>query len=422
VWVGLGGRLLGFRDNVLRDNGLAGLQLTAAALGSLDEASDYLSGNGRPYLDVRAVPAASPYEQLGSNAQTWRVTSLPIRFDHSVVIVSSGVTVVPGARLVFAPGAGLLAANTGFLRAAGSAARPIRFAAERAVPGSWKGISIHSSNQANELTHVEVVDAGDAPGFFAPSPAPGGVMVGTHGALRITNSVVHRSSGAGLTVSTSGVLIEIRNVVLRDNAHAGLQVPANALAGLDPASDYASGNGRQFVEVVADGFTGYEPLIGGAHTWRITSLPLRFGNGVSVRSALTVLPGVRLVFRPGAGLDVVNSGSLVAIGTAAAPITFTGEPAQPGSWEGLTIQSSVGSNELRHVTVRFGGAPNRLLGAQAGNIVLGPRGRLHLWDATVGNSAGWGVWVAVGGAVAPSPLGSGRNTFSGNALGNANVP
>jgi uncharacterized repeat protein (TIGR01451 family) len=82
---------------------------------------------------------------------------------------------------------------------------------------------------------------------------------------------------------------------------------------------------------------------------------------------LTVNPGVLVMGRSDAELQV--NGHLQAIGVATSPIIFTSvNNAQPDTWRGLVFDGSAapamggGTGVLRHVTVRYGGDGNSILG------------------------------------------------------------
>jgi hypothetical protein len=335
------------------------------------------------------------------------------------VIVNSSLSIQPATNVRFRSGAALTV--YGSLSAVGTAAARVTFAGEQNVRGAWVGLQFLSNSSANELSYVDIANGGAVGGSSSVNQA--NVAVGSNASLRITNSVVRESSGRGLSVSAFGVLADFSAVTLRDNTLAGLQVPASAVASLDPASDYLSGNGRTFLDVSADNVSGYESLPTRAnHTWRITSLPIRIGNGVLVNTgeSLTIEPGVNLIFPTRSGILVY--GALSALGTSITPIGFAGEQNVRGAWVGLQFMSNTVANELSYVTVSNGGATSSNYGISPANVAVSSSGGLTLRNAALSSSAGWGLWVTAGGTVVPTPVSSGGNTFRDNALGSSSIP
>jgi hypothetical protein len=79
-------------------------------------------------------------------------------------------------------------------------------------------------------------------------------------------------------------------------------------------------------------------------------------NGViNISGALTISPGVVIVFGEHAGLDVEMGGSLSAVGTVTDSIYFRGQQRTPGYWYGLTFDTNNPSNTLTYVEVSDGG-------------------------------------------------------------------
>jgi hypothetical protein len=73
-------------------------------------------------------------------------------------------------------------------------------------------------------------------------------------------------------------------------------------------------------------------------------------------ATLTIQPGTILRFQQGKEMTVATTGKLVAVGTATEPIVFTGEEPIRGYWGGLRFyQSNSTQNELRYVTIEYGG-------------------------------------------------------------------
>jgi hypothetical protein len=87
---------------------------------------------------------------------------------------------------------------------------------------------------------------------------------------------------------------------------------------------------------------------------------------VTIQSSarLTIQPGTTLRFAQNKRLQIASGtpGSLSAIGTAAEPITFTGDVAAPGYWDGLLFKDfsdgGGASSELSHCLIECGGGPD----------------------------------------------------------------
>ena len=85
---------------------------------------------------------------------------------------------------------------------------------------------------------------------------------------------------------------------------------------------------------------------------------------VNVFAPLTVDPGVTIAFLDGVRLSVKPGGSLTAVGSAGAPITFTGSVKEAGSWGGIDLASGLPS-VLEHVVVEYGVKNIRFISDQA---------------------------------------------------------
>lgn len=72
-----------------------------------------------------------------------------------------------------------------------------------------------------------------------------------------------------------------------------------------------------------------------------------------INAAATIEPGVRIMMKSGAQVEVNENGSLTAIGTGANKIAFIGEQNVPGFWEYIRFDDSNNpSNELSHVVIK----------------------------------------------------------------------
>jgi len=128
-------------------------------------------------------------------------------------------------------------------------------------------------------------------------------------------------------------------------------------------------------------------------------------------TVLTIDPGTKLKFEADAGLEIRGSAALVAVGTEADPILFTGWQEFEGSWDGIVFYSSALSNEISHAIVEYAGAPD----GASGNIAVSsdPPGRVKLSSSTLRFGARFGLTVLDGGELSEFS----DNTITDNAEG-----
>ncbi len=127
--------------------------------------------------------------------------------------------------------------------------------------------------------------------------------------------------------------------------------------------------------------------------WTLAGSPYSATSDVNILVGvmLTVEPGVEVQFADYTGLWV--EGMLKAIGTAAQPITFTSAlttPA-PGTWRGLTVETSSASAQLDYVTVEYGGD------GRPGNVYVWDSAVVTVTHSTLRNGSQDGVYTNDGG-------------------------
>jgi hypothetical protein len=385
-----------FSADTLRNNANAGIRLPDRLIGQLDNTSSFGDGNGVPYIDAYAY-------EVG-NGQQWQVTTAPIHFSGQTN-VTADLGLAPGVTIQFGADAGMTV-TTGSLTAVGTPTSRIQFSAEKQQRGFWRGLSLSTNSGASRLSYVNVSYAGGGTG-----PNTADVAVATGVSLRLDNSILEQSAGVGLFAAGTAALPAFSANTFRNNADVGVRVPDQLVGSLDTGSEYASGNGAAYIDATAWGVSSVQ-------TWRITAVPIRFSGQTSITAALTLVPGVTVLFRADGSWSVV-SGSLTAIGTAASRIRFLGEQPTPGYWRGLTFSTGSAANELTYTEVAHGGAS---AGNRSANIDVSAGATLRLTNSNVHDGSGWGLFVEVSGAVTPTPVSSAGNVFTNNALGPSNVP
>ena len=157
-------------------------------------------------------------------------------------------------------------------------------------------------------------------------------------------------------------------------------------------------------------------------TLTATTLYRVVGNVRVSSGTLTIEPGTVIEFEEGTLLRFDNGTVIVADGTAAEPILFTGTQQTPGWWQGIWLEDTQNPNNVMdHVTIEYGGSETMHSSAAPANLLLGRNlGRessLALTNSTLRHSGGWGLLLFSGSDL----LSAGNNTYTQNATAPAGV-
>ncbi|MGD1891198.1 MAG: PKD domain-containing protein [Cyclobacteriaceae bacterium] len=118
---------------------------------------------------------------------------------------------------------------------------------------------------------------------------------------------------------------------------------------------------------------------------------------VRVEAALTVAPGVKVMFEPNRGLTITgNSGSLSAIGNADSLIVFTAEDTLNG-WDGIVFFNDNAQNEFNYADISYGGQQDFGFGVLASNVGIDGNGGVTISNTTISNSFNYGIFLELGG-------------------------
>ncbi|HLK12812.1 MAG TPA: Ig-like domain-containing protein [Candidatus Binatia bacterium] len=298
--------------------------------------------------------AAGPLPSLASTSicgtiagGTWSPAGNPyvVCATGAVVPTGSTLTVQPGVVVQFAQGVGDTLAVQGTLLAAGTSDQPITFTGATASAGSWGGLSISASGTPAAATLKYVtIEYGGVNGSF------GAVLSVDRGTLTLANAVVRNGAGSGIYATT--------NASLDVEATAFVGNGLDALRLVEPPGDLplsgltASGNGLDAVHVI-----GVNTTVHGQRRWMAPGIPYTVDTPVVNTSGdtLTIDPGSELDFHANTGFAI--GGALHALGTAGAPILFTGQTSAPGAWNGILAVGGGGTAvvQLEYVTVENGG-------------------------------------------------------------------
>jgi hypothetical protein len=132
-------------------------------------------------------------------------------------------------------------------------------------------------------------------------------------------------------------------------------------------------------------------------------------------AVLTIEPGTTVLMEPAGFLSVAGSGdnaALVAVGTAAEPITFTSAALNPeaGDWQCVRIGADSSATDIRYTTFAYGGAPCAATGADYEGMLQIDATARAVTNSAFQNSSTYGVLIQTNGGVRAFE----NNTFSGN--------
>jgi len=111
-----------------------------------------------------------------------------------------------------------------------------------------------------------------------------------------------------------------------------------------------------------------------------------------INAAATIEPGVRILMKSGAQVEVNENGSLTAIGTGANKIAFIGEQAVPGYWDVIRFdRTNNPNNELTYVEVKHAGGEDYYKENAA--VFVEGKARLKMNNTRIENSERRGLKV-----------------------------
>ena len=312
------------------------------------------------------------------------------------VHVSCGLRILHGTHFLFDAGAELQIGQNGYIIALGTGADPIKFhGAEPNETGYWKGISIQSANENNELKYVEVYGAGSQQidGF---EQAAAIILDGERKAkLKINQSKIGRSGGYGLYVENKASLEAFTFNKFGYNTKAAIALPANEVwkANNMVAMEFM-GNGHNGIEIYGSVLLhpNKEETVWPALNFGATYL---VSGNLSIQSGLKILPDATFKFANGKGIRVDSNAYLNAKGTVDRKITFTGVNEVKGAWYGIQFLSNSDLNILSYTEILYAGKTVHLGVPQITSISVGGDyvSKLNITHSKIAHGNGYGIAI-----------------------------
>jgi hypothetical protein len=346
------------------------------------------------------------------------------------ISVEAKLTIEPGVVIQCSGDGGMyITTASGALKAIGTAALPITFRSASGQKGSWKGIWFQSSNNVeNELTYCVIADGGSA-SFDSDVSKKANIQLYGTSQLKINNTGVNNSANFGIKTNQFSAITfsQFSNNSFTNNADAPMKIVDKMVASLDGVGTTFSGNGKNYIHIIADDFEG----IGANVIWKKQNIPYAFfdeGNDLvcgylATGGSITLNAGVTLLMGPDSKIivgDNSNStGYLRCLGTAAEPVTIKGLQEQAGSWRGILVYTASINNNWTYTNISHGGgAALSNNNPKKTNVFLSDDNtvdaKLTVSNCTTNNSFGCGYVIA---NVSGSAALTGSFTGAGNADG-----
>lgn len=350
--------------------------------------------------DANVVRVAFGNTDAVGTAQTWAAIGVPFEV-QTRMFVDAPLTIDPGAELTFRADVSMIVRDGGSLTADGTADAPISFSGTENLPGFWQGLQIQMISTANVFDHV-VFENGGSAAWFGGSDARAMVLLASNSKAVFTNSTFRSSGSYAMRVSGGGDIAGLSGNLFENNARTMIVHPNRA--GAIASDNSFVGNDEQVVRVTF----GNTDKVAEAQTWSALEVPYRVMVRTFVEAALAIEAGTALEFAQGANLIVTNGGSLSAVGTVDAPITFSGAEALAAYWKGLQFNTVSANNELSHVLLEHAGSDAWFGGSNStGTIHVTGDGLLDLSDVTIRLTGGYALIVGSGGTVTCSNVDDG---------------
>lgn len=380
-------------SNIFKNNQTP-LRIRASHVNSVDGLS-YFANNTLNRIEVSGGTVFDLIEVQWSRALTMDTPAKTVPYlIKGKVDVTSGLRIHKGVELQFDADAEFAVTPTGYLSAIGTAEEPVKFyGVESGVAGTWRGIAIKSNHDKNELTYVEVFNAGSEHlGGFDRKTAIG--MDGeNHAKLKLTNSKIGKSGGYGLFVENHAEIMGLTFTRFENNTDAAMALPANEVRKVNNmvATEF-TGNGHNGIEIYGSVLLlpNNEASVWPALNFGATYLVSGY---LGIQSGLKILPGAAFQFASGKGISVAGNGYLNAQGTDELKIVFTGLSETKGFWNGIHFQTNSDNNVLRNAVVDYAGKIS--MSGPSASIYVGENvvSKLNITSSKIAHGAGFGLII-----------------------------
>ncbi|WP_339696804.1 hypothetical protein [uncultured Marixanthomonas sp.] len=278
-----------------------------------------------------------------------------------VTSVELDLEIEPGVVIEFADGAGMKIRDDGSLNAVGTQNDPIILSATTKIKGAWKGILSSSESVKNQFEYVNIEYAGD--GGLTSNSEPASLILASEAYFRLNNVSIKNGLNNGIAATAYNYNVEINNCTITNTDIPIYTIPivASNISGGD-----FTGNNTDVIRLTGTGVQS----INESQTWNNLGVPYRMASDLVIidGAKFTIEPGVIIEFEDTKGIEIdklFDEGSaIIAVGTEAKPITFTGVTKVSGAWSTISVRRTTSvQNKIDNVLIEYAG------GAGAGGAI-----------------------------------------------------
>ncbi len=327
----------------------------------------------------------------------WYQQPVPLQFTRGLSVQQVTLQILPGNELRFDPGQSLTVSANGALQADATLA-PIKFTALE--NSHWNGIIFEATanHAASSLIHCTIEKAGQNELY------PANIVL-RRAMPEILNCNILDSQQYGVYLDGEFLPDQFVANYFFNNRAGAICLPAVAVADLnsqfygDPAND----------RIVIRGGPTELPITADSR-WTNFGVDYKILDTIQItRSSLTIDPGTQLLMTENSGIEISQSGGLIADGSSNM-ISIRGEVAQPGYWDAIYLAPSARQENCKLIQCRIrDGGGNPVLPGMIFCDAVSPTIR----SCFIENSGSYGIYLNGGASIADLNT----NYFDGNIAG-----
>ncbi len=307
---------------------------------------------------VDPVPTVNTITDNITTNTTWSTGSTYI-IEGNLYIDGATLTIQPGAIIKFKEGAQIEVGNSSTgsaIIAEGTAAAPILFTSYASTPaaGDWDAIFLESGTASTTSFKFCTFEYG---GGYANYD---GMIDLNEASITIENCIIRNSAAYGITLDNSSKFVSFANNTIMNTTNHVIGIYPNAVHTIKGGNILSSANSSIGIEIKGGTYNQAE------ETWMAQTVPYVINGIVYIESnsgsVLNIQEGTTIEFTNGSQLEVGSSsstyGTIKAMGTATAPITFTSSATQktPGDWDAIFLEDGTSSSSaFAYCKFEYGG-------------------------------------------------------------------